>query len=387
MSIPDRIRLFCVFLYISFANTFLECVRRVLFLKKPKQIHSIVIFKVGNIGDITCAIPSFIAIRRAYPNAHITLLTSPGDRGGIGARELLAGAWYIDALTVYYLEDIKTLQGIKELRGKISRPDLFIQLPDDYIAISKLVRNMLFARYIGSAYAFGFLVRSIRLFQKIQVDSRMTKTETESLLDILNMYGIPSGAVEFDLPITVEHEQEVNTLIHRAFVIQRPSYLVAMSPSCKRAANRWPIERFGELAKYLVEKYDATIVVIGGKGDGDLAESIGSYVAPDHILNAVGTLSLLGSGALLKRCSFLIANSTGTIHLAAAVGIPCLGLYSVRDILGRWFPYGQRHKSLYKRKLLCDYRDEECIYKSMCQITLEDAREACDQIIQSCFQA
>ena len=64
------------------------------------------IYKIGNIGDIVCAIPSFIAIRRAYPEAKITLLTSPGKIEASGAKELFENAWYVNELKIYYSEDI-----------------------------------------------------------------------------------------------------------------------------------------------------------------------------------------------------------------------------------------------------------------------------------------
>ena len=97
-------------------NFFLFSLERVLWprrnMKSPKKIC---IFRTGNVGDIICSIPAFIAIRYAYPNAHITLLTSPGHKGMVGAKELLEHTWFFDRLWVYYSEDIKTPIKIKTL--------------------------------------------------------------------------------------------------------------------------------------------------------------------------------------------------------------------------------------------------------------------------------
>ncbi len=382
-SIGAQIRLYAIFAVMNALNGILAGFQHMLFRPFRRiNVQRILIYKNGNIGDITCAIPSFIAIRRAFPDAHITLLSSPGYNGGIGARELLTGAWYLNRLHTYTLEGMKTwrqkwdlLQSLKQCR-----PDLFIQLPDDTAHFLALLRNALFASLVGCRSAFGFTLRSIPLFKKTQVDHLVTNTEVESLLDILRHYGIESPTVEYSLPIQSEDERAVDDLLRGQWADE--PLLIGISPSCKRETNRWPIERFSELARYLCDRYRARIVVIGGRGDAPLAKHIGQSVPAEYFLDATGRLTLLQSVALIKRCSLLIANSTGTIHLAAAVEVPCLGFYSVRDIFGRWFPYGQKHRVLYHKFFSCNYTDEECIEKSILAITPTEAMRACDEILQ-----
>ena len=96
---------------------------------------------------------------------------------------------------------------------------------------------------------------------------------------------------------------------------------------------------------------------------------------------AAGELDILGTMEILKRCSFLISNDTGAAHMASAIGSPVVGLYGIRYIPGKWFPYGNQHKILYHKFLDCDYRQEDCIKKSVEMITVEEAIEACDSLI------
>ena len=79
--------------------------------QRPLDAKRVCIYRIGNIGDTACAIPAMHAIRRAYPDAHLTLVTSPGKAGSIGARELLEGVSWLDEIVVYHAEDIATARG------------------------------------------------------------------------------------------------------------------------------------------------------------------------------------------------------------------------------------------------------------------------------------
>src|ERR1700687_2833418 len=83
--------------------------------RRPLDAKRVCIYRIGNIGDTACAIPAMHAIRRASPAAHLTLVTSPGKAGSVGARELLDGVSWLDEIVVYHSEDIATARGRLEL--------------------------------------------------------------------------------------------------------------------------------------------------------------------------------------------------------------------------------------------------------------------------------
>ena len=97
------------------------------------NVKKIAIYRVGNIGDIVCSIPAMIAVRETYKDAHITLVTSPGKSGNLGAKEILQNVWFLDEIYEYYAEDISDFKGkwkiIKELKKK--NFDLWVILPLD----------------------------------------------------------------------------------------------------------------------------------------------------------------------------------------------------------------------------------------------------------------
>src|SRR5262249_47226947 len=98
---------------------------------------------------------------------------------------------------------------------------------------------------------------------------------------------------------------------------------------------------FAELGKLLVRR-GFRIALLGGNSDADicrqLAECIGSGTA-----NLADRTALLESCELLKRCSLVISNDSGVQHLAAAVGTPCISLFSCRSLRGQWWRYGAKN--------------------------------------------
>src|SRR5271169_3682780 len=89
------------------ANAGLNGAARLLWpRRRPLDAQRVCTYRIGNIGDTACAIPAMHAIRRAYPGAPLTLLSSPGKTGSVGARELLAGVSWLDGLVVSPADDI-----------------------------------------------------------------------------------------------------------------------------------------------------------------------------------------------------------------------------------------------------------------------------------------
>lgn len=383
ISVLIKSRLFIVKIWINWLNFWLRFFQKILFSRKIKEPKNILIYKIGNIGDIVCAIPSFIAIRHFYSEAKITLLTSPGKKGSPGAKELLNGVWYLDKMKIYYSNEInswnKKSKFIKDLR--VDKYDLFIQIPDDLANFRTLLRNMIFVKIIGAKSAFGFKIRTVQLFKKFQVDYSLQKTEVESLLELLIENSVESEKIEYSFNISDKQKERINNLLKDKKWGER-ELIVVLNPGGKREANRWPAENFGKIGKYLQEKYDAKIIIIGGKDDIIAAEIIKSFLNRDNLLILTDKLELLEIIELFKRVNFLISNDTGAVHMAAAAGLPVIGLYCIRNVFGRWFPYGNQHRILYHKFLNCDYKKEECIKESVEMISVEEVKKACDELIK-----
>ncbi len=388
----QRIELAVVRGYTAFLNALLSALEKLLFRPLTAEPKNILIFKGGNIGDIVCAIPLFIAIRRTYPKAHITLMTSPGMRGIPGAPELLTGAWFLDAIEVYDSKDIDSWVKLRRFGERIQKRgyDLFIHVPvHDWMKFRTFVRNMLFIRLMGFRHAFGFRVRTvIRLFRKTQLDYTFETKEVESLLELFRKNGIRADRVEFDFPVSAADEIQVEELLKK----QWPDFekwsaagglLVGLHDGSKRKEKQWPPERFGEMGRYLENAHHARFVILGGPADRVEAAAIKGFLAsPEDALIVAGELSILEVVALLRRVSFLLCIDSGMMHIAGALGKPTVGLFSILGVLGRWHPYGDNHEGLFHRFLKCNYHTVECVRESMEAITVPEVKAACDRVIR-----
>lgn len=384
MTIPliDRVKIFIANQIMNFLNSLLLILRKFLFFNfsKNKTFNNILVYKIGNIGDIICAIPSFISIKRAYPKAKITLLSSPGKINMPGAKEILNGVWYFDEIKTYYTEDINSIKKKKDFASglKEKKYDLFIQIPDELADFKTLFRNMIFAKILGIKYAFGFKIRAIKIFKKAQVDYKEVKTEVESLLEILKANNIDYSKIEYDFNIPVGITEKVGKIFEKWK--KDKEIIIAICPGGKKASNQWPVDRLKQVTEYLIQRYDAKLVIVGGKSDLEKANYITRDLDRKEFIMAIGN-EILETIEIFKNCDLLISSDTGVIHMAAAVGLPVAVIFNIRSPLNTWTPYGQNHKILYHKFIECDYNNEDCIRKSVEAVSIEEVKDACDQII------
>lgn len=114
----------------------------------------------------------------------------------------------------------------------------------------------------------------------------------------------------------------VDRLLALHDVIDDGPPLVALAPASVWATKRWPY--YAELAGALSAR--ARVVVLGSREDVALATTV-SEAGGESAFSAAGTLSLLGSAELIRRCSLLVTNDSAPQHLASAVGTPTIAIF------------------------------------------------------------
>lgn len=312
---------------------------------RPRSAERVCVFRIGYVGDIVCALPAIRSVRRAYPNAKMTLLTSPGPAGP-GAAELLPGNDWIDVLRVYYSADIETLPQrwklLRELRAQ--RFDVWIDLPNDLSSISRQFRDMTFARMAGARWARGWRINTIGLAGQAQSEHLHFSNEVDRTLNIVKRAGISVADIDFGLPRLPEVQARVDDLLHMRGL--KGDVLVAIAPGAKRSTNHWPPERFAEVGRMLADS-NLSIVLIAGGAEAQLCEGLASQMG-SHAHSFAGALSLPESIELLRRCRLLICVDSGVQHLAAAVDTPCISMFSFWQMRGKWHPYSSRNVVLQK---------------------------------------
>jgi heptosyltransferase-2 len=95
-------------------------------------------------------------------------------------------------------------------------------------------------------------------------------------------------------------------------------------------AKQWPADRFIQLGKRLLGEHSCRILVLGSQGDREVCAEVAAGIGRGA-RNLAGETSLALLAALLKLCRVVVANDSGGMHLAAAVGTPVVGIFGMTD--------------------------------------------------------
>jgi lipopolysaccharide heptosyltransferase I len=120
---------------------------------------------------------------------------------------------------------------------------------------------------------------------------------------------------------------------------------VALLPVSRWESKNWPLAHFAALAHMLLEDPGVSLDLLGSAADRAVCEQLASGLPTERVRNLAGTLSLVELGSRLQALDLLIANDSGPVHLAAAVGTRTLVLFGPTDP-ARTGPYGEGHRVL-----------------------------------------
>jgi ADP-heptose:LPS heptosyltransferase len=329
------------------------------------------VYRIGAIGDLVCATPAIHAIRRAYPDAHLTLLTTPGTyRRSRHAEDLLGEADWIDEILIYDLDEVASIEGRLALGRKLRarKFDVWFDLVLDRARFSRMLRDMMLARLVGARWAFGWRLEHIRFAARAEAEVRDFPDEVERLAEVLHSCGI-EGATSFP-PFCREVQFDANRQILLDFENDGRA-IVAIAPGARRPSNLWPTDRFASVCADLTAS-GVAVFLIGSDADRAECEQINS-LAGNRATSLAGKLSLQESCVFLRRCDLLICVDSGPQHLAAAVGTRCVAIFSQRNQRRRWYPHGSQHRVLEGSVECHTCLLDSCPYDNRCmkQITVE----------------
>ncbi len=119
--------------------------------------------------------------------------------------------------------------------------------------------------------------------------------------------------------------------------------VVALGPTANWLPKVWPAERFAALFRAIESELlpGAVPVVLAGPGDAERAMAAPLLAALPQAIDLAGRLSLPEAAACLARAALFVGNDSGLMHLAAATGIPTLGLFGPTPV-EEYAPAGRR---------------------------------------------
>lgn len=129
-----------------------------------------------------------------------------------------------------------------------------------------------------------------------------------------------------------------------ARLVPAGSPVLALGPAANWRAKTWRTERFAELARRLTATgplAGARVAILGAEGEREAVRPVLDALPPERRLDLVGRVDPLEAAACLARCRLFIGNDSGLMHVAAAVGVPTVGLFGPSPVehyrpWGRW---------------------------------------------------
>ncbi len=315
------------------------------------QFKNILIVRTDRIGDVVLSLPLAKIIKEKYPDAKITFLV----------RE------YTKALAVNnkFVDDVITLketssgiplfENIKEIRSK-NFDTAIVVYPTFKISL------IIFLSGIKTRIGSGYRLYSF-LFNKKVFEHRKdaVKHELEYNLSLLKTIGIENTGginnVSFDLDVNNNSLLKVEDVLNSIGLTDNEKFII-IHPGSGGSAVDLPVEKFRELIGLLTDK-KVKVVLTGSENEFNICNKL---KLNDFVFNLAGKFNLDELIALIEKSSLLVANSTGPLHIAAALGKFTFGFYPKVKVCSaqRWGPYTDK-KFIYEPELECsDCTVEQC---------------------------
>ncbi len=129
--------------------------------------------------------------------------------------------------------------------------------------------------------------------------------------------------------------------------------VIAVHPGAGNVTKQWPTEHFSALIDLLIERNNVNILLVGGPDEVEVADTLlRSVLHSEAVASMAGMTSLTDLPRVLLNCAMYIGNDSGPKHIAAAIGMPTIGIHSGVVDPVEWGPLGPRAVAL-RRNMTC----------------------------------
>jgi lipopolysaccharide heptosyltransferase I len=328
--------------------------------------RKILIIKPSAIGDVVHTLPILNLLRKRFKDARISWLVTPACAG------LLDGHPMLDDIILFerkrFAASWRDPAAAKELYA-FAR-DLRDRRFDLVIDLQGLLRSGWLTWQTGAPVRVGFANARefawIAYTHRVKIDT-MQQHAVERYLSLAEALGCGRAPVEFPFATDAGDRAYLSSLL------QSMDEFAVLLPGTNWPTKRWPVEYFARLPAVLRSKWNLATVVAGGPDVAPLAAQI-----PDS-LDLTGKTNLRQLTALLEKSTIVIANDSGPMHIASALGKRLITLFGPTNPV-RTGPY-QRLDTVVRLEIPCSpCYSRDCTHQScMRWMTPEMVTKALDQ--------
>lgn len=309
-----------------------------------KPPHKILIIKPSAFGDIVHSLPFLHTIKKCFPESEIHWVVSKDLKFFLEDHPLIDKLWVFKRRDWVISSKLFSTVGEIVAFCKGLRKERF----DISIDLSGLLRSGLITFFAGAQYKLGFKEsdEGSPFFYTHKIEGGREIHAIDRYLKIASFLGCKNIPTSYPFSPFPEHPPICDQL---------PSEYIIMVPSAGKEANRWPAERYGQLAARL----PMPSVMIGSKGDADVVNKA-VEAASGNAIDLVGKTSLKDLLPVIRNAQFMVTNDTGPMHIAAAFNVPVFAIFGPANPT-RTGPYGNIH-TVIREELDCApcYRWKPC---------------------------
>jgi len=361
-----------------------------------QQAKRILIRGVNWIGDAVMSMPSVSALRSAFSDSTISLLTN----------EKLIDIWMKnpDLNEIIPLEE-NLCSVAKKIRHH--KFDLAIAFPNSHRSAIELwlggvkervgykgfLRSLFLTRTVNQPHKFVKIKKLTPRLVKSIIEGKSKHPYTldsnfhhiYNYLALVTAVGAKQNLTEPKIEISWNELMEVKTKFNF-----KTKYLIAINPGAEYgSAKRWLKERFAQAAVELWKKIECGVCVTGGKGDMliclEIARTINEKLGRTAAINLAGQTTLRELCAVFKLCNVVISNDTGPMHLAAASGSRVVAIFGSTspELTGPGLPGSTKHAIIKSTQPCspCFLRNCPIDFRCMRSITVEQVVNAAMRLL------
>ncbi|KAB7733345.1 glycosyltransferase family 9 protein [Rudanella paleaurantiibacter] len=304
-------------------------------LQSPPQ--RIVVFRALKLGDLLCSVPAFRALRRAFPQAHIALLSLPWAADFVR----LFPAYFDEfisfpgwpGLPEQPVDPAKTVAFLAQMQAR--QWDVALQMQGNGTFVNAMLS--LFGARLVAGYYPQLLPAERMGSPDLWMPYPQPEHEVIRHVQLMEFLGLTPAGYELEFPATPTDFPLPDALnaLHEPYVCIHAGGI---------SGRRWPAEQFAQVADRLATA-GLPVVLTGTGAESPIAQTVQQHMH-HRAVDLTGQTDLPTLAAVLRQSVGLVSNDTGVSHLATACQVPSVVIFTSADP-AEWAPLAtHRHRAV-----------------------------------------
>jgi len=317
---------------------------------RPKVFKRVIVLRPDHIGDVLFSLPALRALRKELPNARIDFLIGswarsllPQDSKDFHGIEVIefSASWLgrpkkkrFGLMAVFRLACLLRRRE-RDLGGAY---DLVVDLRGDF-------QSILAARLAGARFLAGRGYTGLGFFLDLELSEVKGRHQVECNLALIESLGFgPLETTNPKLELTGEEIEQGRALL-RTYGVDGSKVVIGIHAGAGNPTKIWGGDKYADLIKWIITKTPSQVVIFGGPKDrsvtNDVVIALKGLRTEGRVVDLCGKLPGLRSFMMAAcQCTVFVGNDSGPGHIAAALGVPVISVFSGTNDPTEWGPRG-----------------------------------------------